>query len=68
MRWNWVANDGYAGGSACVLPLVGFDEFALADKITPPVTVVAQHPPRWEPPQPSSFSPGSPGIPHRPAS
>ena len=44
MRWNWVADDRYAGGSACVLPLVGFDEFALADKITPPVTVVAQDP------------------------
>jgi LacI family transcriptional regulator len=24
--------------------LIGFDEFALADKLTPPVTVVAQDP------------------------
>ena len=26
------------------IALVGFDEFALADKLTPPVTVVAQDP------------------------
>ncbi|MGH3422874.1 MAG: LacI family DNA-binding transcriptional regulator, partial [Streptosporangiaceae bacterium] len=37
------AIDALAGRTAQVA-LVGFDEFALADKLTPPVTVVAQDP------------------------
>jgi Periplasmic binding protein-like domain len=32
------------GDGAARVALVGFDEFALADKLTPPVTVVAQDP------------------------
>jgi DNA-binding LacI/PurR family transcriptional regulator len=32
------------GGPTGRIALVGFDEFALADKLTPPVTVVAQDP------------------------
>jgi LacI family transcriptional regulator len=36
--------DGRRGGPAARVALIGFDEFALADKLTPPVTVVAQGP------------------------
>ena len=32
------------GGPPAQIALIGFDEFALADKLTPPVTVVAQDP------------------------
>lgn len=35
---------GARGGTIGGVALVGFDEFALADKLTPPVTVVAQDP------------------------
>jgi LacI family transcriptional regulator len=35
---------GERGGTIGGVALVGFDEFALADKLTPPVTVVAQDP------------------------
>jgi DNA-binding LacI/PurR family transcriptional regulator len=44
------AADGYGpagrrrGAGVARVALVGFDEFALADKLTPPVTVVAQDP------------------------
>ena len=31
-------------GRPAPVALIGFDEFALADKLTPPVTVVAQDP------------------------
>jgi DNA-binding LacI/PurR family transcriptional regulator len=36
--------DGGDGGAPGRVALVGFDEFALADKVNPPVTVVAQDP------------------------
>jgi len=32
------------GGMHAQLALVGFDEFALADKLTPPISLVAQDP------------------------
>jgi LacI family transcriptional regulator len=35
---------GHAGGPAGAVALVGFDDFELADMITPPITVVAQDP------------------------
>ena len=35
---------GRDGGAPASVALVGFDEFALADKVNPPVTVVAQDP------------------------
>jgi LacI family transcriptional regulator len=36
--------DARGGPVAGRVALIGFDEFALADKLTPPVTVVAQDP------------------------
>jgi DNA-binding LacI/PurR family transcriptional regulator len=39
-----VAIDALAAGRSDQIALVGFDEFALADKLTPPVTVVATDP------------------------
>ena len=39
-----VHSGGDGGRAAGRVALIGFDEFALADKLTPPVTVVAQDP------------------------
>jgi DNA-binding LacI/PurR family transcriptional regulator len=37
-------NDGHAPVAPTPVALIGFDEFALADKLAPPLTVVAQDP------------------------
>ena len=42
------------GDGVARVALVGFDQFALADKLTPPVTVVARDPAAIGHPRPSS--------------